>query len=59
MWNGLLAAGLVDELHVMIGPALLGDGTPVFADGPRTRLRLLDARPLEASELVLARYTRR
>jgi dihydrofolate reductase len=26
MWNHLLVAGLVDELHLMLGPALLGVG---------------------------------
>ncbi|MGH2444696.1 MAG: dihydrofolate reductase family protein [Candidatus Limnocylindria bacterium] len=55
LWNDLLSAGLVDELHLMIGAALLGDGVPVFS-GPRTGLRLLDARVLDASSLILARY---
>ena len=59
MWNDLLVAGLVDELHLMIGPALLGGGTPVFEGGSRVALRLLDARQLANSELVLARYGRR
>jgi dihydrofolate reductase len=27
LWNGLLAAGLVDELHLMVGAAVLGGGT--------------------------------
>ncbi|WP_366071758.1 hypothetical protein [Nitrobacter sp.] len=48
-------AGLVDELHLMIGSAFLGDGVPVFS-GPRTGLRLLDVRQLSDSQLVLARY---
>ena len=55
LWNDLLLAGLVDELHLMIGSAFLGDGVPVFR-GPRTGLRLLDARQLGDSQLVLARY---
>jgi dihydrofolate reductase len=59
MWNDLLVAGLVDELHLMIGPAFLGGGTPVFEGGTRVALRLLDARTLEGSELVLARYVPR
>src|SRR5688500_660527 len=45
LWNDLLVAGLVDELHLMIGSALLGDGVPVFS-GPRTGLRLMDVRQL-------------
>jgi dihydrofolate reductase len=56
MWNDLLLAGLVDELHLMIGPAFLGGGTPVFEGGARVALRLLDSRTLEGSELVLVRY---
>ena len=55
LWNDLLLAGLVDELHLMIGPAFLGDGVPVFA-GPRTGLRLLDVRQLGESQLIVARY---
>ena len=59
MWNDLLVAGLVDELHLMIGPAFLGAGTPVFEGGPRVALRLLESRTLDGSELVLARYAPR
>ena len=55
LWNDLLRAGLVDEVHLMIGSAFLGDGVRVF-DGPRTGLRLLDARVLDDSQLILARY---
>jgi dihydrofolate reductase len=56
LWNDLLVAGLVDELHLMIGPALLGGGTPVFEGPARVALRLLEARTLPDSELVLVRY---
>lgn len=60
LWHDLLAAGLVDELHFMIGPAFLGAGTPVFEDRPPVSLRLLGARTLADSQLVLVRYgTRR
>ena len=55
LWNDLLTAGLVDELHLMIGSAFLGDGVPVFS-GPRTGLRLQDVRRLDDSQLILARY---
>jgi dihydrofolate reductase len=56
LWNDLLAAGLVDELHLMIGPALVGGGTPAFEAGTPVSLRLLEARTLDGSELVLTRY---
>ena len=55
LWNDLLVAGLVDELHLMIGSAVLGNGVPVFS-GPRTDLRLIDVRRLHDSQLILARY---
>jgi dihydrofolate reductase len=54
MWNGLLAQGLIDEVHLMVGPRALAGGTPAF-DRP-TDLRLLDARRPEGSDNVLLRY---
>jgi dihydrofolate reductase len=59
MWNSLLLAGLVDELHVMVGPALLGDGTSIYGGSSRVPLRLMEARVLESSQLVLLRYDAR
>lgn len=55
MWNPLLAAGLVDEIIVLVGPAMLGDGVPVYR-GPRAGLRLRSARVLTGSQLVELRY---
>lgn len=55
LWNDLFAAGLVDELHLMVGAAVLGGGTPAFA-GPVPRLRLLDIRRRAGSDNVLLRY---
>ena len=54
-WNPLLEAGLVDELIVLVGPALLGDGSKIYS-GPRGGLRLIGARVLPDSELVELRY---
>ena len=54
-WNPLLESGLVDELHVLVGPALLGDGTKLFT-GSRRPLRLLGSHVLEGSQLVQLRY---
>lgn len=56
LWNDLLAQGLVDEVHLMIGPAVLSGGTPTFETRARIPLRLIDARPLEGSQLVLVTY---
>ena len=55
LWNDLLAARLVDELHLMVGAAALGGGTPAFA-GPAPQLRLLDVRRRDGSDNVLLRY---
>lgn len=55
MWNGLLRQGLVDELHLMVGPVALGGGTPIFA--MPAELRLLEARRFEDSDNVLLRYS--
>lgn len=54
MWNDLLAAGLVDELHLMVGPLALTAGVPAFT--APARLRLLGTRRFEGSENVLVRY---
>ncbi len=53
-WNGLLDQGLVDEIHLMVGPRALPGGTPTF-DRP-TDLTLLDIRRPEGSDNVLLRY---
>ena len=55
-WSPLLEAGLVDELHVLVGPALLGDGSKVFTGAARVPLRLLESRVLPDSQLVQLRY---
>src|SRR6266516_3640698 len=42
LWNDLLTHNLVDELHRMIGPVIVGAGTPVFDGQPAVSLRLID-----------------
>jgi dihydrofolate reductase len=57
LWNDLLAAGLVDELHLMVGPVVLGDGLAAFGPGvTATGLRLTDVRRWEGSDNVLLSY---
>lgn len=55
-WRPLLAAGVVDELHVMVGATLLGAGTPLVGPGAATSLRLLAVRPHEGSDNVVLVY---
>lgn len=56
MWNDLLAAGLVDELHVMVGATVLGGGTPTFGAAQVPEMRLVDVLRRDGSENVLLRY---
>jgi dihydrofolate reductase len=54
LWNDLLAAGLVDEVHLIVGALALGGGTPAFA--APAALRLLGTRTWDDSSNVLLRY---
>lgn len=55
LYNDLLQVGLVDELHVMLGAVVLGEGTPAIARSGLA-LQLLDTRRWEGSSNVLLRY---
>jgi dihydrofolate reductase len=55
LWNSLLAAGLIDELHLMVGAVVLGGGTLIFST-PVDRLELLEARRFESSANLVLRY---
>jgi dihydrofolate reductase len=56
LWNDLLAHDLIDEVHLMIGNLLLGEGVPAFVGKPDVALRLIDIRRWEDSNNVLLRY---
>jgi dihydrofolate reductase len=56
LWNDLLAHGLVDEIHLMIGNVVLGAGIPAFAGKPPASLRLAEVRTWRDSDNILARY---
>ena len=56
LWRDLLAHDLVDELHLMIGPVVIGAGTPVFDGPPKASLRLIDTRKWDGSGNVLVQY---
>jgi dihydrofolate reductase len=50
-----IAAGLVDEIHLLLTPVLVGGGTPSLPDGVRMRLGLLDQRRFR-NGVVYLRY---
>jgi dihydrofolate reductase len=56
LWNDLLAHGLVDEVHLMMGNVVLGAGIPAFAGKPPASLRLAEVRTWRDSDNILARY---
>jgi dihydrofolate reductase len=50
-----IRAGLVDELHLLVNPIVVGGGTPSLPDGVRWTLELLDERRF-ANGVVYLRY---
>lgn len=56
LWNELLGAGLVDELHLMLGATVTGGGTPTFGAGPVPPLRLVNTQRRDGSDNLLLRY---
>lgn len=51
--SSLIAAGLVDELHLFVNPTAIGAGLPVFAPGGYQRLRPVAATPFECGITAL------
>lgn len=56
LFNDLLAQGLVDELHLLVGNVLLGDGVRTFEPGLSQQWKLLGQQRLPASETVALHY---
>lgn len=61
LWNDLLVAGLVDELHLMIGAGAVGSGVPAFRQpfGGYSfpgALSVMDVRKLDGSDNILVQY---
>lgn len=56
LWNSMLTAGLVDELHLMVGHAVLGGGTPAFESVTAAELRLVEIERRDGSDNFIVRY---
>ena len=56
LYNSLLAHGLVDELHLLVGNVLLGEGVPTFEPGLAQQWTLLNQRRLPESDTVALHY---
>ena len=51
---GLLEAGLVDEVRIMVSPVVLGAGKSVFRTAAqRIGLELVKSRPFESGNVLL------
>jgi dihydrofolate reductase len=57
LWNDLLAHGLVDELHLLMGSVVVGGGVRAFEQGLGAPLRLTVERRLPGSDTVLLQYS--
>ncbi|SIT71441.1 dihydrofolate reductase family protein [Microbacterium sp. RU33B] len=56
LWNDLMHAGLVDELHLVTFPLIAGTGVGLFDSRPPVALRLLGTQVWQESGNVLMRW---
>lgn len=56
LMNDLLAHGLVDEVRLLMGNVVLGDGVRTFEAGLHAPLTLIEERRLAGSAIVMLRY---
>ena len=56
LWTDLVAHGLVDELHLMIGPKIVAGDHRVFDGVPETNLKLIGVRTWGGSDNVVLSY---
>ena len=56
LWTDLLAHGLVDELHLMLGPKIVAGDRHAFAGVPETDLKLIGVRTWGGSDNVVLSY---
>jgi dihydrofolate reductase len=54
----LISRGLIDQFRIAVNPIFLGGGTPLFKQGEKVKLKLLDSRAL-SSGIVILRYAPR
>jgi dihydrofolate reductase len=59
LWNDLWAAGLVDEVHFILGAVVLDGGTPAFEHGLKGPLRLVGFHAMPDSDNLLVQYAKR
>lgn len=56
LMNDLLTHGLVDEVRLLVGNVVLGEGARTFEVGLPAALALIEARHLAGSDIVVLRY---